>query len=120
MTLLRRLVAGFRGLFQTTRTEREMDDELRGYLEAAADQKMLAGLSREEAIRAAHAETGSVEAVKDRIRDVGWESNRPSLGIAWRSRIAVAAFEPLHHLYASGMYSSVRSSSFGTLDGSFV
>jgi predicted permease len=74
MTLLRRLVAGFRGLFQKTRTEREMDDELRGYLEAAADQKMLAGLSREEAIRAAHAETGSVEAVKDRIRDVGWES----------------------------------------------
>jgi predicted permease len=74
MTLLRRLVAGFRGLFQNTRTEREMDDELRGYLDAAAEQKMLAGLSREDAIRAAHAEAGSVEAVKDRIRDVGWES----------------------------------------------
>jgi putative ABC transport system permease protein len=74
MALLRRLIAGFRGLFQNTRTEREMDDELRGYLDAAAEQKMRSGLSREDAIRAARVETGSVEALKDGIRDVGWES----------------------------------------------
>ena len=74
MTLFRRLVAGFRGLFHKTQTEREMDEELRGYVDAAAEQKMRTGLSREDAIRAARVETGSVEAVKDRVRDVGWES----------------------------------------------
>ncbi len=31
-------------------------------------------MTREQAIRAARIETGSVEAVKDRVRDVGWES----------------------------------------------
>ncbi len=74
MTLLRRLVAGFRGFFQKTQIEREMDEELRGYLDAAVDRKMLAGVSREDARRMARAEMGSAEAVKDRIRDVGWES----------------------------------------------
>jgi predicted permease len=74
MTLFRRLTAGLRGMFHKTHIEREMDEELRGYLDTAADQKVLAGLSREEATRAARVEMGSAEAVKDRIRDVGWES----------------------------------------------
>ena len=74
MTLLRRIIAGVRGLFHKARIEREMDEELRGYLDAAAEQRMLAGVSREDATRAARAGMGSAEAVKDRIRDVGWES----------------------------------------------
>ncbi len=74
MTLLRRVLAGLRGLFHKARIEREMDEELRGYLDTAAEQRMLAGMSREDATRAARAGMGSAEAVKDRIRDVGWES----------------------------------------------
>jgi predicted permease len=74
MTLLRRLIAGFRSLFHKTQMEREMDEELRGYLDNATERKMLTGLSRQEAARSARAEMGSPEAVKDRIRDVGWQS----------------------------------------------
>ena len=42
---------------------------------------MRAGLSREDATRAARAEMGSIAAVKDHTRDVGWEAGLDSL---WR------------------------------------
>jgi len=74
MTLLRRVIGGFRGLFHKKQAEQELDDELREYLETAAEQKMLAGMNQEQAARAARVEMGSLEAVKDRVRDVGWES----------------------------------------------
>jgi predicted permease len=51
-----------------------LDAELREFLEMAVEQKMRSGMSREKAIRAARMELGSIEAVKDRVRDVGWES----------------------------------------------
>ena len=51
-----------------------MDEELREYLDAAAKDKMRSGMSREEATRAARVEMGSVDAVKEEIRSVGWES----------------------------------------------
>ena len=51
-----------------------MDEELRAYLETAAEQKMAAGLPREAAVRAARVEIGSVDAIKEGARDVGWES----------------------------------------------
>jgi putative ABC transport system permease protein len=56
------------------RDERELDAELRQYLEAAIEQKISSGMSREEATRAARAEMGSIEAVKDEVRDVAWET----------------------------------------------
>jgi putative ABC transport system permease protein len=73
-TFLSRVIGGLRALFQPQRTELELDDELRAYLEAAVQQKMAGGLSRDEATRAARVEMGSVAAVKDSVRDVGWES----------------------------------------------
>jgi putative ABC transport system permease protein len=81
MALLRRFIGGFRGLFRKTRMEQELDAELREFLETAVEQKIQAGLSQEAAIRAARMELGSVEAVKDRVRDVGWESTLESF---WR------------------------------------
>jgi putative ABC transport system permease protein len=74
MPLLRRIIGGFRGLFQRTRVEQELDAELQDFLETAVEQKVQTGLSREQATRAARMELGSVEAVKDRVRDIGWES----------------------------------------------
>src|SRR6266545_1146581 len=74
MALVRRIVGGFRSLFQRTRVEQELDAELRDFLEMAVEQKVRTGLSREQATRAARMELGSVEAVKDRVRDIGWES----------------------------------------------
>jgi hypothetical protein len=72
--ILRRIVSGFRRLFYKTRVEQDMDEELRAYLEAATEQKMAAGLTRDEAVRAARVEIGSLDAIKERARDIGWES----------------------------------------------
>jgi len=63
------------------RSEQDLDEELQSYLEIAVEEKMRRGLSREEATRAARVEFGSVEAVKDNVRDVGWEAGVERL---WR------------------------------------
>src|SRR5687768_8941438 len=81
MRWLRRFVRGFAALLRGRRAEQELDDELRAYLEAGVHEKMRAGLSREQALRAARADIGSLEAVKDRTRDVGWET---ALESVWR------------------------------------
>ena len=74
MAVFSRVIGGLRGLLQKNRAEQDLDDELRDYLETAVEQKMSAGMSRDAAVRAARVEIGSVDAVKDRVRDVGWES----------------------------------------------
>src|SRR5260370_11995316 len=51
-----------------------MDEELRGYLDAAVNEKMSRGMNREEAMRAARIEMGGAESVKEQVRAVGWES----------------------------------------------
>ena len=73
MALFKRIMAGFRGLFRRTRLEQELDAELVQFLESSTEQKIQAGLSRDQALRAARMELGSVAAVKDQVRDVGWE-----------------------------------------------
>jgi predicted permease len=74
MGLVTRIVGGFRGLVWKTQAEHELDAELRDFLEADAEQKMRMGMSPAEAVRAARRELGSVDVVKDRVRDAGWES----------------------------------------------
>ncbi len=81
MATLRRLIHGLRGLARKQQVEQELDDELRQYLETSIEQKMKAGMSREQAARSTHIDIGSVEAVKDGARDVGWESIVESI---WR------------------------------------
>ena len=70
MTLVRRLIDGFRTLLHRNREEQELDEELRAYLETAAEQRMSAGMKREDAMRAARVAFGSVEAAKEAVRDV--------------------------------------------------
>ena len=43
MSLLRNLAGGLRGLFRKAQVEREMDEELRGYLDAAMNERCAAG-----------------------------------------------------------------------------
>src|SRR5688572_9145065 len=74
MSIISRIVLGLRALLTRSRAERDLDDELRAYIGAATELKMAAGMTREEAARAARAEMGSMEAVKDYTRDAGWES----------------------------------------------
>jgi putative ABC transport system permease protein len=74
MSLLSNLTGGFRALFGRRRTEDEMDEELRAYLDEAVKAKLRTGMSPEAALRLARVEMGSMEAVKDEIRSAGWES----------------------------------------------
>lgn len=75
MTPLRRLIAGLRALIGRNRVERELDEELQGYLDQAVDARIAGGMTREEAMRTARAAMGSREAIKDHVRDVGWETH---------------------------------------------
>ena len=81
MHRIKRLLGGFAALFRKNRVEQELDGELRQYLDAAVEDKMRHGLSRDQALRAARVEMGSLEAVKDGVRDAGWESIAES---TWR------------------------------------
>jgi predicted permease len=74
MAFLTRLVGGVVGLLRRARQEQELDAELHEFLEMAIEDKVRAGMSRETATRAARMELGSAAAVKDRVRDVGWEN----------------------------------------------
>jgi len=51
-----------------------LEEELRGFLENAIEEKMQQGMSREEAARAVRLERGGLDATKEVVREAGWES----------------------------------------------
>src|SRR3984957_7133828 len=75
MTLLRRFLGGLKGLFGREQRNAEMDEELHGYVEAAAQERIRRGMNHADAMRAARAEMGSTESVKQKVRASGWESS---------------------------------------------
>ena len=79
MPLLMRIMNGVRAIFRPSRVEEELDAELREFFETAVEQRIRTGVSRTEAIRQVRLEMGSVETVKERVRDVGWESSLDTL-----------------------------------------
>jgi predicted permease len=74
MSLLRNIPSGLRSLFRQRQIERELDDELRTYLEMAAEEKMKQGMSRQDALRAVRWERGSLEVTREVVQAAGWES----------------------------------------------
>src|SRR6266513_1426861 len=74
MSLLRNLSDGLRSLLRKERVEGELDEELRGFLEMAAEEKIKQGMSRRDALRAARLERGNLEVAKEVVRAAGWES----------------------------------------------
>jgi hypothetical protein len=74
MSLLQSLSDGLRSLFRKEQVSKELDEELNGFLEMAAEEKMKQGMSRKEALRAVRLERGSLEVTKDEVRSAGWES----------------------------------------------
>jgi predicted permease len=74
MSLLQTMFSGLRSLFRKKRVENELDDELRGFLEMAAEDKMKQGMSRKEALRSARLERGSLEVSREAVRTSSWES----------------------------------------------
>ena len=74
MTLLRVIANGVRSLLGRQREERELEEELYGFLEMATEEKLKGGMSREEAARAVRLERGSFDVTKETVRSAGWES----------------------------------------------
>jgi predicted permease len=74
MSLLRSIAGGLRSLFRKERVSQELDEELNGFLEMAADEKIRLGMSRKDALRAVRLERGSLEVAKEVVRSAGWES----------------------------------------------
>src|ERR1041384_1439841 len=73
MPFLRTLTGGLRSLLRKKAVERELDEEVSGYLQMAINQRMTEGMSREDARRAVRIEAGSLEAAKEAVRTAGWE-----------------------------------------------
>jgi len=74
MSLLRSLSNGLRSLFRKKEASQELDEELRGFLDMAAEEKMKQGMSRKDALRAVRLEQGSLEITKEVVRSASWES----------------------------------------------
>src|SRR6267378_8093441 len=74
MSLLRSLSDGLRSLFRKKQVKQELDEELRGFMEMAAEEKVKQGMSRKDALRAVRLERGSLEVTREVVRSDGWES----------------------------------------------
>jgi putative ABC transport system permease protein len=73
MKIFRHLIAGLKGLVRRDRTEIELAEELDTYVQNAAEAKVSAGATPEEALRSARLELGAMETVKHEVRAAGWE-----------------------------------------------
>src|SRR5580698_8395201 len=74
MSFTRKVTSGLRSLFQKEQVNRDLDEELRSYLEMAAEEKIRCGMSPREARRAVRLEHGHVDTTKELVRTAGWES----------------------------------------------
>src|SRR5258706_4322721 len=73
MSLLRSMVVGLQSLFRKEQVGQELDEELNGFLEMAAEEKMKQGMSRKDALRAVRLERGNLEVTKEEVRSARWE-----------------------------------------------
>src|SRR6478672_8017740 len=60
----------FRNLFAKARVDRDLDEEVRAYIDLLVAEKIKAGMNPEDARRAARAEAGTPEYIMDEVRDV--------------------------------------------------
>jgi MacB-like periplasmic core domain len=74
MSLLRSLSDGLRSLFRKEQFRQELHEEINGFLEMAAEEKIRQGMSRKDALRAARLERGNVEVAQGIVRAAAWES----------------------------------------------
>ena len=74
MSLLQHIASGLRSLLRKERVERELNEELRDFLDMAAIEKMNHGMSRRDALRAVRLEQGNFEITRAVVRSATWES----------------------------------------------
>ena len=78
-------------MFGKKRFERELDDELRSYVELQAAEMIRRGMSPEDALREARRELGGMDQVKEKVRDV-----RPGVFVDTLVQDIRYAFRMLH------------------------
>jgi predicted permease len=78
MPFIRSLITGATALFHKQQRNQEMNEELRSFELASAEEKMRRGMSQAEATRAARIEMGSRESVKHKVNASLWESTAES------------------------------------------
>ena len=76
---LRNLFSGMKSLVDRAQRNAEIEAEVRSFFEAAVDDKMRRGMSRDAAEREARAEIRSTEMVRHKVWAAGWESHAESL-----------------------------------------
>ena len=74
MSALRSMTSGLRALFGKEKRNAELDDEIQGFLDAAAEHRIAQGMSAQDALRAAKMEMSSRDAVKENVWSAGWEA----------------------------------------------
>jgi len=77
--LTSRIAGGLRALLRPKQVETELDNELGEFLQRTIERNIARGMSADEATRAARIEIGSFDALKEQVRDVGWESRVEAL-----------------------------------------
>jgi putative ABC transport system permease protein len=79
-----RVLAGIRALLRRDQSDRDLNEELAAYFDAAVARHMNAGLSQEAATRVARIEIGSRAAVRQQVHEAGWESRIDALWLNLR------------------------------------
>ena len=64
MSVLRNISSRLRSLFRNGQVSQELDEELNGFLEMAAEEKIKQGMSHKDALRAVRWERGNLEVTK--------------------------------------------------------
>src|SRR5919109_11229 len=70
----RNITSGLRTLFRRKHADSELREELNGFLEMAADEKLHQGMNRQDALRTVRLQHGSLEIAREEVRSAGWES----------------------------------------------
>ncbi len=87
MPILPHIISGFRSLFAKEELDRDLEEELQGYLDLLVREKVTAGMDPEEARAAARRELGGMEQVTEKVRerrigfhlDIMWQDVRYAL-----------------------------------------
>ena len=97
-------IAWLKNLWGGRKLDKDLDDELRGYVEQLSDEYRARGYGPEAALRAARIEAGAIEPVKEQVRDARsgarmetlWQDVRFGGRLLWRSpSFALAAMVSL-------------------------
>jgi len=87
MRFFENITTGLRALIRRQKVEREMDEELRAFLDASAEAKLRAGMTPEQAAQAARIEMGSTNSVKHQVWSARWESTLE--GVLFDTRLSL-------------------------------